>query len=131
MNDLPFIAGGDINPARFVSLATTANQTVNESNGGDTTVIGISTEAAKAAPQTGASTLAAESGDQVRVHMMGENCLLVIGAGGCTAGDLLVPDADGKGVTATTGQYAFARALETASAAEKAHVLVLPPVYAP
>ncbi len=128
MNDIPFIASTDIRPARFVTLATTANQTVAESNGGDTKMVGIATEALKAAV---GSTVAAESGDQVRIYGYGCNCLLEIGSGGCTAGDFLKPDADGKGVTATTGNYAGALALETASASEKAHVLVISPTYAP
>lgn len=130
MNDIPFIAADDINVARFVTLKT-SNQTVYESNGGDTGVVGISTEAAKAAPQTGASTYAAVAGDQLRIHMLGENCLLKIGSGGVTVGTYIKPDNSGQGVTATTGNAAFALALETASEGELAHVLVLPLIYAP
>jgi hypothetical protein len=131
MNDIPFIAGGSIYPARFVTLATTANQTVAQSTSGDSKVVGITTEGAKAAPQSGASAYAAEVGDQVRVHMMGENCLLKVGSGGLTAGDYIKPDASGQGVTATTGNWSFAIALETASVGEFAHVLVIPVTYTP
>lgn len=129
MHSVQFKAGGDINTARFVTISTAANQTVLESNSGDTKLFGISTEATKNAPQTGGSTLAAESADEVRVHLPGDDCLLTIGSGGCTAGDFLKPDADGKGVTATTGNVAGAQALETASAGELCKVLVTPPLY--
>lgn len=122
-------AGGDINPARFTSISTAANNTVLESNSGDTKLFGISTEATKNAPQSGGSTLAAESGDEVRIYEPGKTCLLTIGSGGCTAGDFLKPDNDGKGVTATTGAVAGAQAMETASASELALVRVIPPSY--
>lgn len=129
MVTVPLAAGGDINPSRFVTWSAAANQTVLESNSGDTKLVGITAEHTKNAPQTGGSTLHAEAGDQARVHFPGEDCLLLIGAGGCTAGDFLKPDADGKGVVAVTGAVAGAQATETAAAGELAHVLVTPPLY--
>ena len=123
-------AGGDIYPARFTTISTVANNTVLESNSGDTKLFGITTEATKNAPQSGGSELAAESGDEVRVYEPGSPpCLLKIGSGGCTAGDFLKPDNDGKGVTATTGAVAGAQAIETASEGELALVRVTPPLY--
>lgn len=122
-------AGGDIYPARFTTISTVANNTVLESNSGDTKLFGISTEATKNAPQSGGSSLAAEANDEIRVYEPGNTCLLMIGSGGCTAGDFLKPDADGKGVTATTGAVAGAQAIETASASELALVRVVPPLY--
>jgi hypothetical protein len=127
MANVPVKAGGDINPARFVTWSTAANQTVLESNSGDTKLAGIVDESTKNAPQSGGSTLHAAADDQARVHFFGDDCLLEIGTGGCTAGDFLKPDNDGKGVTASGGDTAGAQAVETAADGAKARVLVLPP----
>jgi hypothetical protein len=59
----------------------------------------------------------AESGDPVWVHGPGEECWLEAG-GTVTAGDLLKPDADGKGVTASAGDKYGARALASATSGE-------------
>jgi len=122
---IPVRAGGDINPSRFVTVDTTARHTVVESNSGDTKILGISDEATKNAPQTGSSSLAAESGDQFRMHAYGSDPLLELGTGGCTAGDFLKPDNDGKGVTAGAADVAGAIALETGSAGEKVKVQIV------
>lgn len=120
---IPVAAGGDINPSRFVTIS--GNNTVVESNAGDEAVVGITNESTKNAPQAGGSTLHAADNDQARIHPYGEDCLLEIGTGGCTAGNYLKPDADGKGVVAgTADDLAFAIAFETAAAGEKAKVLV-------
>lgn len=123
------IAGGDINPARFVTLDTSANNTVVESNAADAKVFGITHDSTKLAPEDGASTLHAASGDPVHVHIMGEITMLQIDATGCTAGDFLKPDNDGKGDVAGSGDEVAALALETVAANEKCKVLVLPPGY--
>ena len=123
----PLIAGGDINPARFVTLSTAANFTVLESNSGDTKLYGISAEHTKNTPQTGSSALHAESGDQPWIFEAGAKCKLKIGSGGCTAGDFLKPDNSGQGVTAAAAATAGAQALETAVEGELAEVRVLHP----
>jgi hypothetical protein len=65
----------------------------------------------------------------LKVYGLGDICQLRIGAGGCTAGDFLSPDANGQGITTslsqTTVQYYGARALVTANAGELAPVQVL------
>ena len=64
----------------------------------------------------------------LKVYGLGEICLLKIGAGGCTAGDSLAPDANGQGITvasASTAKYFGAKALETANAGEFALVQVV------
>lgn len=127
--NIPVKAGGDINPARFVTLSTSANFTVTQA-GANAAAIGVSQENTKDTPDSGGSTLAAESGDMVRVFFPGEDPLLKIGVGGCTAGDFLKSDASGQGVTAsTTNDIAVARAFETASAGELAKVLMIDPYY--
>lgn len=119
-------ANGDIRPARFIKIDSSANQSALEANAGEVT-FGISTEATKEAPQTGASTLAAADGDQFRYHRAGEICLLTIDSSGCTAGNFLKSDADGQGDVAAAGEIAGAYALETVSGGEKCLVMVLPP----
>lgn len=131
MDGIPVIAGGDIRPARFLTISTAANHTVLESNSGDTKLLGISDEHTRNAPQTGGSTNHAEAGDQVLVHLPNDTCLLKIGSGGCTAGDFLKPDADGQGVTAGAAAVAGAQALETAAAGVLARVRVTPPLSIP
>lgn len=118
-------AGGDINPCRFVTIS--GSDTVSESNAADQKILGISQEGTKDAPQSGSSALAAVSGDQLRVHTFGEVALLEMDANGCTYGDYLKPDNDGKGDVAASGDPVAAIALETVSGGEKAKVLVLPP----
>lgn len=120
----PLRAGGDIGTCRFIKVSTAADNTALEADAGEF-VIGISTEAAKAAPTDGASTEAAESGDQFEWYGMGNVALLTIGSGGCTRGDHLKSDADGQGVTASAGDKYGAIALESASAGEKAKVYIV------
>lgn len=121
-------AGGDINPCRFVSMSTTVNGTVVESNAADAGIMGISQEGVKEAPQSGASTLAAASGDHVRLFFPGSVCPLEMNATGCTVGDFLKPDNSGKGdVADTAGDVSAAQALESAAGGEKCLVRVLEP----
>jgi hypothetical protein len=123
-----FTASGDINPSRFAKVS--GNLKVAECDANERSV-GISAEFTEAAPIPSASTLHATSGNPAHIHGIGEVCLLTLGSGGATAGDLLKPDADGKGVaiatTGTTIQYAGAQALETGVENDKVRVRVLPP----
>lgn len=127
-NPLSQIAGGDINPARFVKLSTAADFTVLEADANEQTY-GISVDAAQAAPISGASTLAASAGKSLRVYGLGEECTLELGSGGATRGDNLKSDADGKGVgaatTGTTVQWIGAQALESGLEGEKIKVRVV------
>jgi hypothetical protein len=121
------VAGDDISPACFVTLITSANRTVNESNASDKILMGITHEDAKATPISGSSDLHAAAGDPVHLHTAGEICYLQIDSAGCTAGDYLKPDNSGNGDVASTGDEVGALALETVAASEKCMVLVLPP----
>lgn len=124
-------AGGTIRRARFVNIMTSANHTVEEADANDRT-IGVATDSGRAAaiPSESADPPeAAQAGEQVEVRFPGDEALLEIGSGGCTAGDELKSDADGKGVaratTGTTVQNVGAIALETASEGELARVIVV------
>lgn len=117
-----FRANGTIRVARFVKIDPADNNSVLECDANERT-IGISQIGGRTAPIPSVTTdppEAAQSGEDVMVHLQGENCLLLIGSGGVTAGGLLKADADGKGVaideTAGNKEEAGAIALETAAA---------------
>lgn len=125
----PFIAGGDVRPARFVKQSTSADNTVLETDANEE-VFGISTNATQDAPLPNADGDAAEAGDPVHINTPGMICDLEIGSGGVTRGAWIKSDADGKGVlaatTGTTAQNYGAKALESASENEFARVMVWP-----
>jgi hypothetical protein len=136
MNSSPnFVAGGTIAPCRFVSMSATgqtpADHTVFQATAGAGTegdlVDGISQEGTRAFDN---STQAATVGDHLRVHGPGDVCLLELGSGGCTAGQLLKADANGKGIACTTDQDRVgARALQSGAAGTKVRVQVQPQVF--
>jgi hypothetical protein len=119
-----FACGGTINPARFVKRSTAADFTVLQADA-DAFPCGISQRWAAVAPLSGASTAAGISGDMIQVHQPGmsgdphdSTVWLEVGSGGVTRGALLMPDADGKGITCTTGKYYGAIADESGAADE-------------
>lgn len=125
-------ANGTIRVARFVKLDPADNNSILECDAGERT-IGITQMGGREAPipsVTADPPQAAQSGDDVQVHLVGENCLLYAGVGGWTAGDLLKSDADGAGISlvegAGTSEEAGAIALETVSAGEYGKVQVRP-----
>lgn len=118
------VAGGDIRPSRFIKISTAANQTALESDAGELSV-GVSGEGTQDAPQSGSDGDAAEAGDHFMYHPIGDEALIETGSGGCGAGAHLTPDADGKAVIATQGDYVGALALEAASAGEKVRALLI------
>lgn len=130
-------AGGTIEPCRFVMLDDTAGNyhTVLQCDAATSKPVGISQEGSHDAPGlSGAATAAAEDGDTLQVHGIGDECLLEIAAT-VVPGDLLVSDADGKGVvptisgSGTTVNYTGARALQHGASGEKIRVVVLPESY--
>lgn len=127
IDGIPVQASGNIYPARFVTVS--GRYTVAESDSGATKILGVTAEHTRNTPDSNGSSYHAISGDHVTLRRIGDVCKLTIGSGGCTAGDFLKPDNDGKGVTATTGNVAGAIALETASENELCDVQVLPPTY--
>lgn len=119
-----FACGGTIEPARFVKRSTAADFTVLQADA-DAFPCGISQRWAEVAPLVGAASAAGTSGGLIQVHqpgMSGEGhdstVLLLVGSGGVTRGALLMPDADGKGITCTTGKYYGAIADESGAAGE-------------
>jgi len=124
MSQMHGIAGGDINPSRFVKHSTAADYTFLEASTGERTV-GVSQAGQQDAPIAGSSALAGSAGRPIRVFTETEECLLELGAGGCTAGAMLKADAAGKGVaTAVANDLFGAISRQAGSAGEKVSVYV-------
>lgn len=106
-------ASGDINPSRFVAKS---GAFLVAQAGAGVIALGISHEGSKAVPLPGASSLAAQAGDPIAVYGDTESCLLEAGAA-FAAGAFLKPDAQGRGITAATGERFSAVAEQAAGAA--------------
>lgn len=109
------VASGDINPSRFVTKS--GAYTVAQAVAGGV-AIGISQEGTHDTPIPGASGLAAAENDPIRVYSEEDDCLLDAGAAVADAA-FLKSDADGKGITAASGERYYAIAERGASAADE------------
>lgn len=101
-------AGGDIRAARFVKLEAANSGVALECDAGDVP-FGVSQRGSRSAPWDEFSDdgLAARAGDAVGVTAdLGQTALLEYGAD-VVPGDLLKPDADGKGVPAAADGDAY------------------------
>jgi hypothetical protein len=122
------VAGGTINPCRFVKMSTAADDRCLEADANED-VIGVSYEGGKYAPLSDLVTTNphAIAGDPVGLYGDGDQCLLELGAD-AVRGNKLKSDADGKGVpiatTGTTLQRYGAMALESGKSGEKIRVFV-------
>jgi hypothetical protein len=101
------IAGGTILPARFVKADSTDGQVVQADL--NAYPVGISGQAAKDSRDDVNNANHAESGDPCQVNDGTGNdtdrsVMLELGAT-VSFGGQLMPDADGKGIAATTGKY--------------------------
>tara|TARA_R110000803_G_scaffold23906_5_gene58208 strand:+ start:2562 stop:2963 length:402 start_codon:yes stop_codon:yes gene_type:complete len=121
----PVISGGTIRPARIVKLSTAADNTVLEAAAATTLVYGVAQEGTQDAPTDGASVNAAEAGDQVEIHTMGESCLVEAGAT-FTAGVQLMSDSSGRAITATAGNYVAGVSLKAGAVGELVLIQVTP-----
>lgn len=125
-------AGGNITPCSFVKSNAVDDQVILCAASSDHPV-GISQEGTDQAPVNNASTYAATSGEPIGVHTPNEPggdevVLLFAGSGGWTAGNILVSDASGYGVPASSGitfkniQWVGAEAKEAVTAGLKGQV---------
>lgn len=128
-----YLANGTIQPSTAVKIdSSKSGFYVIACSAATDKPVGVAQEGSYDAPGlTGSATDAARQGLPLRVYTNGDQCLLKIGSGGCTAGDVLVSDANGAGVTEAFGgafsgtpRWTLARALETASSGEYARVFV-------
>ena len=120
--NISVVAGGDINPARFVKVSTAADFRVLEANAGES-VIGISQLASRAVPQGDNSTLAASAGESLGVFGQGQECYLTLGTT-VTAGVLLASDNSGCGVVAADDDWVGGQALQSGVAGDLIRVIV-------
>jgi hypothetical protein len=115
MADFGFIpnltAGGDISPFRFVELS--AAWTGAQANAASDNIIGVTDGSVRRFD----SVYNAISGDAI--NFQPSNTVQVeLGTGGCTAGNLLTSDANGKAVAGVNPQVCYYIALETGAAGE-------------
>ena len=108
------VAGGDINPCRFVKGGSSAYNVLQCVAGA--AAIGFSREFVYEAPTDGASALAASLGRVVQVVRQGQVAELEVGAA-VLAFAYLKPDANGRAITALPGEYFSARAFEAQATA--------------
>jgi hypothetical protein len=131
MESASLTAGGNVNPARFIKLDSANHEAIQCAAATDAP-IGISMEAQRVAPVTGAADYVAVDGESLPHYSLGDVCRLQIGSGGCLVGSKLVSDSVGKGViaasTGTALQIIGAIAYEAASEDEFALVRI---VFAP
>lgn len=124
------VANGNIAPCRFVNLdSSTAGGKVLEADA-DEKIFGISQPESRMPPYTGLDDgYCAIAGENLKVYTFPDKeVYLEIGSGGCSAGDSLKSDADGKGVVTTTdNDQVGAVAKQSGSAGDLVPVDLLPP----
>lgn len=107
-------AAGTVNVARFIRPDTTHPNAAVQAAAGTIPVLGISTNAGRVRPDpdfTDAQVLeAAQTGENIGYFPPGCTGVDLTCAFAWSPGDLLMPDANGKGIVATTGKYYGARA---------------------
>lgn len=108
------IAGGDINPYRFVELSTSAAFTGVQANAASDNIVGVTDGSVYKFD----ASLNAVAGTQISLQPT-NTVQVEAGAGGVTIGCYLTSDSAGKALkTTTAGQVAYYIALEAANAGE-------------
>lgn len=107
-------AAGTINTSRFVVASTTHPNAAVQATDGTKLVLGISANASRRRPDPGFTQTqideAAIQGEMIGIHPPGTVGVDLLCNAAWNPGDLLMPDANGKGIVATTGKYHGARA---------------------
>lgn len=116
-NPIGVQAGGDIFTCRIVIMQGTSNAfQVIQATGTSTQMFGVADEATYLPPNIlGDAGKAAVNGFSFRVFQDGEEANVEIGSP-VNAGDLVTSDANGRGVTASAGNYTVGQALEQGTA---------------
>lgn len=98
----PMIANGNIAPSRFLKQDTTVDNKCLQAGAGNK-LIGVSQRGTRNTPySTLEDGFCAIAGEDLQIYGPEETCLLELG-GTVAAGDRLKADANGKGVTAASG----------------------------
>lgn len=102
-----FTAEAAILPARFVKAGTVEHQMLQADV--DSVPLGVSDQAQKDVRSDVGNANAADAGDSITVHDghgTQQDRVYVLELGGTVSfGDRLMPDADGKGIKATSGKW--------------------------
>ena len=106
-----FSASADIACSRFVKIS--GNFTVNQCVANEV-AIGVSAEGTTEAPIPGASTLAARTGELLRVFGQDEVAVIEVGAS-VTAGGFVKPDANGRAIPAVANDRYSGQVLRSQS----------------
>ena len=105
------VASGDINPFRFVELSGAWGG--SQANAASDNIIGVTDGSVRRFD----ATLNAISGDPI--NFQPSNTVQVeLGTGGCSAGNLLTSDANGKAVAGASTNVCYYIALETGAVGE-------------
>lgn len=117
-NNIPFVAGGNIAPCRIVVQSDDFTVIQSTASPGKPPT-GISSEATRRPPNSAYDDgYAAIANGMIRVYQLGEHALCDVGSP-ISAGDWIKPDANGRGVPASTGNYYVGQAVEAGSASNK------------
>lgn len=107
-------AGGTINTCRFVVPDSTHPNAAIQASDGTHLPLGISLNASRLRPDPEFDStdvlVAAIEGEPIGIHPPGSVGVDLLCAAAWNPGDLLMSDANGKGIVATTGKYYGARA---------------------
>lgn len=121
-----FMAGGDINPSRFVKMDPSNDNRVVQC-GFNQMPLGVSQQGTQNTPTASNSTLAAQSGNPIQVYGEGDSPPLLEFGATVTRGNQLRSDAVGRGIPAAASgeaQKIGAYALESGLISEKHRVQV-------
>lgn len=120
LNNMSYVAGEDLKPARFVKRSTSEDNTVVYIDDGTEVIVGITFNGTREAPIPSVSeTLVAEDGEPVRVHGPGDRCEVVLGETITAANLNLTASTDGVAVAASAGDFVGAIAERAAASGEK------------
>ena len=122
-NYVSLVAKGDISPCRFFKLGGADHGALQAI--ANEVAFGISSERVLDTPYVGAPAgLAGRDGSILQWYGLGEQCELEVGEA-CSAGDLLKPDAQGRGVLCVPGEVGSARVIRgQAVAGQRASVFI-------
>lgn len=123
------VAAGNIKPSRFLIQATSADNKYSQASSATAApLVGISQPGTRNTPYSSLDDgYAAIAGENLHVYKSPDNAEAPLQLGGTVAaGDLLTTDSDGRGVTATTGDFVGARAQQAGVADQ---IVTVVPVY--
>jgi hypothetical protein len=120
LNNMTYVAGEDLAPARFVKRSTTEDNSVVYADDGAAVIVGITFNGTREAPIPSVTeSLAAADGEPIRVHGPGDRCEVVLGDTITAANLNLTATTDGEAVAASSGDFVGAIAERAAASGEK------------